>query len=42
MTAAVSPVEQFYAHVTNVSDFIWGGTWNSEQILPFPPMVIAL
>ena len=29
-------------HVTNVSDFVWGGTWNGEQALPFPPMVIVL
>ena len=32
-------------HVTNVSDFIWGGTWNGEPVLtiagePFPPLVI--
>ncbi|MFN3353685.1 MAG: alanine/glycine:cation symporter family protein [Brevundimonas sp.] len=35
-------VEAFYAQVTNVSDFIWGGTWNGAQVLPFPPMVIVL
>ncbi len=29
-------------HVTNISDFIWGGTWMGEQVLPFPPMVIVL
>lgn len=29
-------------HVTNVSDFIWGGTWFGESVLPFPPMVIIL
>lgn len=33
--------------VTNVSDFIWGGTWNGEQVLqiagqPVPPMTIIL
>ncbi len=33
--------------VTNVSDFIWGGTWNGEPVLnilgqPIPPMVIIL
>ena len=28
--------------VTNVSDFIWGGTWNGAEVLPFPPMVIIL
>ena len=29
-------------HVTNVSDFIWGGSWNGAEVLPFPPMVIIL
>ena len=29
-------------HVTNVSDFIWGGTWAGQEVLPFPPMVIVL
>jgi AGCS family alanine or glycine:cation symporter len=28
--------------VTNVSDFIWGGTWNGVEVIPFPPMVIIL
>lgn len=28
--------------VTNISDFIWVGTWNGEEILPFPPMTIIL
>jgi AGCS family alanine or glycine:cation symporter len=28
--------------VTAVSDFIWGGTWNGEQVLLLPPMVVAL
>jgi AGCS family alanine or glycine:cation symporter len=29
-------------HVTNISDFIWGGSWNGEMLIPFPPMVIML
>lgn len=29
-------------HITNISDFIWGGSWAGEQVLPFPPMVIVL
>lgn len=37
-TAAVSLLDR----VTNVSDFIWGGTWNGEQVLVFPPMVVIL
>ncbi|MEE4348914.1 MAG: alanine/glycine:cation symporter family protein [Pacificimonas sp.] len=28
--------------VTNVSDFIWGGTWEGAEVMPFPPMVIIL
>lgn len=28
--------------ITNVSDFIWGGTWNGEQVLLLPPMVVIL
>jgi alanine or glycine:cation symporter, AGCS family len=32
----------FIDHVTNVSDFIWGGAWNGEELIPFPPMVIVL
>ncbi|MDP1616893.1 sodium:alanine symporter family protein [Phenylobacterium sp.] len=42
MPEETSAVEAFYAHVTNVSDFIWGGTWNGVSVIPFPPMVIAL
>ena len=34
-------------HITNVSDFIWGGSWNGENVIqiagqPIPPMVIIL
>ncbi|MCL6250309.1 alanine:cation symporter family protein [Altererythrobacter sp. KTW20L] len=32
----------FLDEITNVSDFIWAGLWNGEQVLPFPPMVIVL
>ncbi|BBC71872.1 amino acid transporter [Altererythrobacter sp. B11] len=32
----------FLDHVTNVSDFIWGGTFAGQEVLPFPPMVIVL
>ncbi len=28
--------------ITNISDFIWGGTWDGAEVLPFPPMVIVL
>ncbi|HZF94542.1 MAG TPA: alanine/glycine:cation symporter family protein [Allosphingosinicella sp.] len=32
----------FIDHVTNVSDFIWGGTWNGAQAIPLPPMILIL
>ncbi len=35
-------LEPWIAPVTRISDFIWGGTWNGDAIVPFPPMVIAL
>ena len=41
MSAAQAPATML-DHVTNVSDFIWGGTWGGEEVLPFPPMVIVL
>ena len=41
-TGAPQGVESFYSKVTNVSDFIWGGTWHGEQVLLFPPMVVIL
>nr|WP_237437720.1 alanine/glycine:cation symporter family protein [Altericroceibacterium endophyticum] len=28
--------------ITNISDFIWVGTWNGQEVIPFPPMVIIL
>jgi alanine or glycine:cation symporter, AGCS family len=41
--AATGPAAAgFIDHVTNVSDFIWGGAWNGEEMIPFPPMVIVL
>jgi AGCS family alanine or glycine:cation symporter len=42
MANSPSPMQGFYDGVTNVSDFIWGGTWNGEQVLLFPPMVVIL
>lgn len=41
MADAAAP-KSFLDHVTNVSDFIWGGTWNGEQVLVLPPMVVTL
>ncbi|MAS85492.1 MAG: sodium:alanine symporter family protein [Erythrobacteraceae bacterium] len=34
--------QQLLGPVTNVADFIWGGTWNGEQLIPFPPLAIVL
>ena len=42
MANSPSPMQGFYDGVTNVSDFIWGGTWHGEQVLLFPPMVVIL
>ncbi|MEE9432907.1 MAG: alanine/glycine:cation symporter family protein [Sphingorhabdus sp.] len=33
--AAIQPI-------TNVSDFIWAGSWNGAEVLPIPPMVVIL
>ncbi len=35
-------MEAFEAFVGNVSDFIWGGSWNDETILPFGPIAVLL
>ena len=45
MTVSLAPAPGAPAlidHVTNVSDFIWVGTWNGAEVLPLPPMVIIL
>ncbi|MBD2842827.1 alanine/glycine:cation symporter family protein [Erythrobacter rubeus] len=42
MAAAPTGAEAWIAPITNVSDFIWGGTWNGVEVLPFPPMTIVL
>ncbi len=34
--------ERLIQPVTNISDFIWGGTWNGEAVIPFPPLAIIL
>jgi AGCS family alanine or glycine:cation symporter len=40
--APTSGWESAIDRVVNVSDFIWGGTWNGVAVIPFPPMVIIL
>ncbi len=42
MSAAPTGAEAWIAPITNVSDFIWGGTWNGEEVIAFPPMTIIL
>ena len=34
--------QQLLGPVTNVADFIWGGTWNGEQLIPIPPLAVIL
>ncbi len=34
--------ERMIAPVSNVSDFIWGGKWDGQDVLPLPPMVLVL
>ncbi len=38
----VSFADRMVAPVTNISDFIWGGTWNGEAVIPFPPLALIL
>ncbi|MGV2497132.1 alanine/glycine:cation symporter family protein [Pelagerythrobacter aerophilus] len=45
MAAGQAPAtlgERMIAPVTNLSDFIWGGTWNGEQLIPIPPLAVIL
>lgn len=42
MAAQMDGAEAWIAPITNVSDFIWAGTWNGVELLPFPPMTIIL
>ena len=34
--------EMLLGPVTNVADFIWGGTWNGEQVISIPPLAVIL
>ncbi len=34
--------EQLLGPVTNIADFIWGGTWNGVQVIPIPPLAVLL
>jgi AGCS family alanine or glycine:cation symporter len=35
-------MQAFYAAVDNISGFIWGGTWNGEQLLPVGFLAVLL
>ena len=41
-TAPVSGLEAAIEPITNISDFIWGGSWAGVEVLPIPPMVVIL
>lgn len=28
--------------VSNIADFIWGGSWNGEELIPIPPLAVML
>ena len=34
--------ERLVAPITNFSDLLWGGTWNGEAVIPFPPLALIL
>ncbi|KPP92878.1 MAG: alanine or glycine:cation symporter, AGCS family, partial [Erythrobacteraceae bacterium HL-111] len=42
MAPAPSGPDAWIEPITNVSDFIWGGTWKGEEVIAFPPMTIIL
>jgi len=35
-------MENLVTHIENVSNFIWGGTWNGAPVLPMGPLAITL
>lgn len=39
---AATMQDAFVRLVFNIGDFLWGGSWNGEQLLPLPPMVALL
>ncbi len=34
--------DRLVAPVTNISDLLWGGTWEGAEIIPFPPLALIL
>ena len=34
--------QQLLGPVTNIADFIWGGTWDGVQVIPLPPLAVVL
>jgi len=41
-SAFAAVMERITDPIVNLSDFIWAGSWQGEELLPFPPMVIIL
>ncbi|GGC32714.1 sodium:alanine symporter [Novosphingobium marinum] len=40
--AFAAAFERATGPIVNVSDFVWGGTWNGQEVIPVPPMVLIL
>tara|TARA_B100001057_G_scaffold497455_1_gene601603 strand:- start:367 stop:1890 length:1524 start_codon:yes stop_codon:yes gene_type:complete len=38
----VSLGDRLVAPVTNISDLLWGGTWEGAEVIPFPPLALIL
>ena len=34
--------DRLVAPVTNISDLLWGGTWEGAEVIPFPPLALFL
>ncbi len=34
--------DRLVAPVTNISDLLWGGTWEGAEVIPFPPLALIL
>lgn len=41
-TEPASLGERMIQPITNISDLIWGGTWEGDVIIPFPPLALIL
>ncbi len=41
-TEPASLGERMIQPITNISDLIWGGTWEGDVVIPFPPLALIL